>query len=108
MGLWNVSSESNISSKKCFNCPSINEINTKKLGKHRARLIPCRKHLACVAGGIRERVMFGGGATILFSRGRSPRGNSRAGNVTWNGRGLEKHSASTPCFYQVIETLVES
>ena len=32
--------------------------------------------LACVAGRIRERVIFGGGAAILFSRGRIPRGNS--------------------------------
>jgi len=27
--------------------------------------------LACVAGGIHERVIFGGGAAILFSRGRT-------------------------------------
>lgn len=40
-----------------------------------------RTSLAYVAGGIRERVIFGGGAAILLPRRLRPRGNSRAAKL---------------------------
>ena len=38
----------------------------------------CRKHVACVAGGIRERAS---GRAAIFPPWRSPRGNSRAAKL---------------------------
>ena len=40
--------------------------------RYRALMKSCHG-VTCVAGGIREQVIFGGGSTILFSRMRSPR-----------------------------------
>ena len=46
------------------------------LGKTFLRISSVRKIVACVAGGVRERVS--GGRTTMLPRGQSPRGNLRA------------------------------